>query len=515
MGRGGTIAHRTFPASPWRNSFKVSVFGRTEAIKRCSNVLGRDPLKRALLPTLPGRTLVCHCPAHEECHADALAQACESEVMIHPEVFVPRNPPAKRHKFCHGAARFLAIRRWWRCAQLGRLAQTGISDIVKDLRHAIAEIVSKHGLHSAARAAWAVRSRSPFVRDKHNDDIILAATKSCLQSAGFHPNLSVLPNQPFRPALMRNLLRQTLASSILPSHVSTRVCPNQYGSLVSGAATNRSARRCAFENLRHELAVSQDPDTVSRPIQEDIDAKFVQEFHVDIAQAAKRWPKGGGQLAASASPGRTTATRTSAWKSIPSTRRSKVEKRSNYPCVEDIASAKVVSHASEGVGLTTDVSKARKRLRIREDAWGLLFFQHLGKLHHHNVCHFGARFCAAWWSRMGAVLTRICHQCLFIQHGGWLYVDDFLFAFGSDDSAANGNMHLLGCPISWKKKELGRQVRWIGLDIKIFWCFWQTLKGAKPFKSSIKYLDKEAELSAPTWNFSWAFRCGWPIPCQP
>ena len=67
----------------------------------------------------------------------------------------------------------------------------------KDFKHAIVGIVSKYGPHHAARAAWAVRSRSPFMQDKHNDDI-LAATKSFVQSAGFHPNLSVHPNQPFR-----------------------------------------------------------------------------------------------------------------------------------------------------------------------------------------------------------------------------------------------------------------------------------------------------------------------------
>ena len=45
VGRGGTIAHKTFPASPWCNSFKVSVFDRTEAIKRFNNVFAEDPLK--------------------------------------------------------------------------------------------------------------------------------------------------------------------------------------------------------------------------------------------------------------------------------------------------------------------------------------------------------------------------------------------------------------------------------------------------------------------------------------
>ena len=49
VGRGGTIAHKTFPASPWCNSFKVSVFGRPEAIKRYNNVLAQAPLKSSYL----------------------------------------------------------------------------------------------------------------------------------------------------------------------------------------------------------------------------------------------------------------------------------------------------------------------------------------------------------------------------------------------------------------------------------------------------------------------------------
>ena len=72
VGRGGTIAHKTFPASPWGNSFKVLVFGRTQAIKHHSNALVQDPLKRALLPTFAGKALVCHCPAHEECQQTRL-----------------------------------------------------------------------------------------------------------------------------------------------------------------------------------------------------------------------------------------------------------------------------------------------------------------------------------------------------------------------------------------------------------------------------------------------------------
>ena len=79
-GRSGTIDQKTFPPSPWSNSLKVAVFGRTQAIKHYRNALAQHPLKRALLPTLAGKALVCHCLAHEECNADVLVQTYECEV---------------------------------------------------------------------------------------------------------------------------------------------------------------------------------------------------------------------------------------------------------------------------------------------------------------------------------------------------------------------------------------------------------------------------------------------------
>ena len=80
-------------------------------------------------------------------------------------------------------------------------------DILENLRHAVVDVISKYGLHNAASAAWAARSRSSyFLQDKHNDDI-LAATKSFLQSEGLQPDLSVAPNQPFRSGLPRNFLQ--------------------------------------------------------------------------------------------------------------------------------------------------------------------------------------------------------------------------------------------------------------------------------------------------------------------
>ena len=83
--------------------------------------------------------------------------------------------------------------------------QAGISGIFKDLRHANVEIISKHGLHNKASAAWAARSRSPFIQDR--DDDVWAATKSFLQSAGVHQICPFTLTSPFVWGFLRNLLQ--------------------------------------------------------------------------------------------------------------------------------------------------------------------------------------------------------------------------------------------------------------------------------------------------------------------
>ena len=172
----------------------------------------------------------------------------------------------------------------------------------------------------------------------------------------------------------------------------------------------------------------------------------------------------GSQLAASAWQGRISANHDYALDStIPNVNaQAQIEEKFFDPGVEDIVSAKVARHSSEGVGLTIDVSKAHKRLRIREDEWKLFLCQHRGKTLQPTQCAtLGACFSDAWWSRMGRVLIRICHRFLFIQHGGWLYVDDFLFRLEATTAPLVATcicclLHILGCPISWHKFELGR-----------------------------------------------------------
>ena len=101
----------------------------------------------------------------------------------------------------------------------------------------------------------------------------------------------------------------------------------------------------------------------------------MQEFHGDIAQAKKRWPKGVaiGRLSVARSDKRDPGL---CWDStIPNVNaKVQIEEKSFNPCVEDIVFVKMVTHLSEGVCLTIDVSKAQKGLRIREDECGFLLF---------------------------------------------------------------------------------------------------------------------------------------------
>ena len=115
---------------------------------------------------------------------------------------------------------------------------------------------------------------------------------------GFHPNLSVHPNQPFRLGLISNPLQLMQDPDI--GLIDTAESGFQAGVFepIRFCGIWRHQQTEAREDLPLKIfdtnwkSAEEDLDTVSRLIQEDIDAKFVQEFHGDIAQAKKRWPKG-------------------------------------------------------------------------------------------------------------------------------------------------------------------------------------------------------------------------------
>ena len=117
-------------------------------------------------------------------------------------------------------------------------------------------------------------------------------------------------------------------------------------------------------------------------------------------------------------------------------------------------------HAAQGAAL--DFKAAHKRVKVRPSDQGLLLFKHAGRLYAYVVCHFGARFSAYWWQRVGALLLRLLHRLLASEpHKAWLYVDDLLLALlhsraPEQLSLVVAYLSLVGAPISWKKLPSGR-----------------------------------------------------------
>ena len=107
-------------------------------------------------------------------------------------------------------------------------------------------------------------------------------------------------------------------------------------------------------------------------------------------------------------------------------------------------------------------------VKVKHSEQGTLLFEAEGKLFHYTACHFGAKFSAYWWSRLGALITRIAHELLApFPHRMWLYVDDLL-ALLQDQECTQPVcllLSLLACtnaPVSLKKAQLGSDITWCG-----------------------------------------------------
>ena len=132
------------------------------------------------------------------------------------------------------------------------------------------------------------------------------------------------------------------------------------------------------------------------------------------------------------------------------------------PTVSDVCfSFQPSDPRSMWIGASLDFKAAHKQVKVRPKDQGLLLFEFQSKLYGYVVCHFGARFSAYWWQRLGALLLRIAHSLLASQpHKAWLYVDDLLAALlrSSGDLQLGLLVTLFVClksPISWKKAALG------------------------------------------------------------
>ena len=120
------------------------------------------------------------------------------------------------------------------------------------------------------------------------------------------------------------------------------------------------------------------------------------------------------------------------------------------------------------IALALDFKAAHKTVKVKPSEQGTLLFEVEGKLFHYTVCHFGAKFSAYWWSRLGARITRTAHKLLAEHpHCMWLYVDDLLTLLHQAQPVKPVCLllALLACinaPVSWKKAQLGTDITWCG-----------------------------------------------------
>ena len=143
------------------------------------------------------------------------------------------------------------------------------------------------------------------------------------------------------------------------------------------------------------------------------------------------------------------------------------------PTIDDVrASFDPDEVGNSWAGLSLDIQAAHKQIRLLPSEQGLVLFSFQGRLFHYNVAHFGGRFSAFWWSRLGALLLRLLHRFLHQTHRAWLYVDDLLLMAPHTSIAeivwsTVVFLMIVGTPISWKKAQVGQQLTWIGWDINL------------------------------------------------
>ena len=138
------------------------------------------------------------------------------------------------------------------------------------------------------------------------------------------------------------------------------------------------------------------------------------------------------------------------------------------PTVDDVRASFDMTEIGESImALSLDIQAAHKQVRLAPSDQGLVMFAFQGRYFHYKVAHFGGKFSAFWWSRVGAFLIRLLHQLLGQGHKAFIYVDDLLLIAPSTQIAhitwlTTVFLLLLGTPISWKKAQLGFHISWIG-----------------------------------------------------
>ena len=217
------------------------------------------------------------------------------------------------------------------------------------------------------------------------------------------------------------------------------------------------------------------PELTWELIQTEIDQGWVFEFDGDETDAQQEYPQGVGlgKLGIAFSDSR--PPRLVLDSSVCNTNQNCIiPERQCYPSARDVVESFPLRQCSEPQHAATfDIKSAHKRIVLSEHHQGLVGFTFQGRLFFYRVCPFGATFSAFWWGRLGAWLVRVWHRLIWVQHGLWLFVDDFLLTQPKSILPLFATLLALFCrvfriPLSWKKCTLGPMVDWIGWRFNFF-----------------------------------------------
>ena len=353
------------------------------------------------------------------------------------------------------------------------------SDIFADLRHRFVEYGRAHNL--IPRVRQHLQQAKP---DDPLSQLEINPLKQILQDwalqQGISADWSVPPFQKFRLSLLHELakfsqdpdldLHAHLALGV-PTGVLEAIPPGHIWPRKPPSNSAEPPPLHSFESESNWTGAQEDPDLTLSLIQEEIQQGWVEEILGGMDEAKQRWEVTAvGKLNVVHADGKKPRlVLDSSCCNV--NQRCVLPETMILPTVDDVRSTLTTEDCGDTwSGLSLDIKAAHKQIRLKESDRGVVMFTFQSRVFCYRVAHFGRRFSAYWWSRLGAFLLRLLHRFLASPHKAWLYVDDLMLW------APNTHLEdviwctivfliLLGTPISWNKAQVGPHITWIG------WCF--------------------------------------------
>ena len=317
------------------------------------------------------------------------------------------------------------------------------------------------------------RPEHPLSQEEQSEALAVLCSALDLDQASMS---TVSPGQPFRLNLMRALAEliedtdqelPTILAEGVHTGVFSEIKPSGLWPPAKLQPLSQSGLEVCQGNWR---PAEEDPETVAALLADEEAAGWIQQVPGGLKAAKKRWPKGiaVGKLSLVKAEGRdprlvldSTICQVNPLCRIP--------EAVSMPTVQEVRrSFQPQDPRGAYISASIDFKTAHKGVKVHDTEQGLLLFAFNGILWRYVVCHFGAKFSAYWWQRVGGLITRILHASLAqFPHRAWLYVDDLLAALLR--TSAHESLLIivlllscLGAPISWKKASVGDSLIWCG-----------------------------------------------------